>query len=756
MIKYRRYGLFVLLLLLSVVSSVGTATAQSNVRVQEILGRITPQNPVIYFDVIDIQETDTLYVYAESEEIDTRVAICDSDCTEVYVDNDDIDYPDNINSAAEYRVPKGITELAVVVLDCCDDTAEGNFRLLVGVNAPEVVSGVARPLGGDVVNIPSNMPTPEASSSNSGDVSSESNNGGGDSGNNGDLVEVSAPPSDDNPLITGQRQVQELTGFISEDEPTIWFDLFDIPAGQTLFVYAESDEIDTYIVICDIQCEQVYAENDDIDYPSNLNSALEYTIPRDGDYSIAIYDCCSETASGSFRMLLGLNAPDVLVGTALPEGPPIAVLYETDIAVVSSTGGERDEEAVGCSEVQDRPDLSGPELIFESENFVIHYTDQGRDRATDSYVSRVVDAMEEILIIQTQNLGWPLPPPDCGEGGDTRFDVYLLEILDSENILGFAAPGSVIGDNPNSANVEQWASYAYMAIDNDLPVSLMRATAAHEFHHVIQFGYDLGDDVIWFYEATATWMETQTFPEDEDATPYVEALYETTDLCIGSTPSNDNYRLRVYAEWLLIDSIARDLGVDSIERLWETVADFDGMEAFYTFLQQENTTPQAIMMRLGVRNLLNDYALAGRIRDRVRLEGTFGGVGTFTPRRDGVEQLGMDFVRFEGFGSFTFDINQPNLTMYLVGVDGGLGNATVFDLGQRGTVDTTVFTDVYVMILNTDLHDDPDRCRMTDWSLQVSQNTGESLVQALPDFFSAVNFISNSTTVSSSDSDDGK
>lgn len=709
--KYLRYGflMFILMLLVSI-SLIGTVVAQGEVRIQEISGQVSAESPIALYDITGLQASDVLYVYAESGEIDTRVAVCAlGDCGTIYVENDDINYPENVNSAVQYQPTDGVTSVSVAVVDCCNQAASGSFRLLIGLNAPDVLSGTAVPSGNPL-------------------VATADNTGSG----------TSSGTSSGNATLTGERQVQELRGSVSEAIPTVWYDFFDMPAGLTIYLYVESDTIDPFLIVCDIDCEERFAENDDINYPENVNSALEFTFPESGDYSIAILDCCDETASGDFRVLIGIDAPDVLQGTATPVGPSIAILYTPGGATVSTNSEDRVETTADCSQVQERPILSGPEQVIESTNFVMHYTTQGVDASTAEYVQSVVDAMEEILVIQTETFGWPLPPPDCIEGGDTRFDVYLIETLDADSILGYASPGIVVGDNLNSPTVETWSAYSYLVVDNNLPASLMRATAAHEFHHGIQFGYDIADELNWFYEATATWMETQTFPEDEDATPYLEALFQTTDLCVGSRPDDANGGLRIYAEWVLIDSIARDFGPQAIQRMWQTIADFEGMEAFYTFLQAEGTTPQETMMRVGVRNLLQDYALASSFRADVRLEGNINGMGAFAPTRGGVQELGIDYMQITNRGVLNFSVDQANLNLYVVGVDGA-GLASVFDLGQGGAVDTNSFVDAYLMVLNTNTHNSPDSCQTTDYNIQVSDGAGQALAGLVPDVFSAAN-----------------
>ena len=66
---------------------------------------------------------------------------------------------------------------------------------------------------------------------------------------------------------------------------------------------------------------------------------------------------------------------------------------------------------------------------------------------------------------------------------------------------------------------------AYCVLDNDYldprlgldsPIAGLRATAAHELFHAVQFAYDWLED-LWLMEGTATWIEDVTFPGVHDS-----------------------------------------------------------------------------------------------------------------------------------------------------------------------------------------------------------------------------------------------
>jgi hypothetical protein len=675
-------------------------------QIQGFSGVVDASNPTAYYDLFDMRAGDTLYIYAESDEIDPYLVVCDIECQEIMAEDDDSG--GDFNAALSFTFPQD-GDYSIAVLDCCADTASGSFNLLLGYDAPILLSGGGSDTGAQIA-VPYN-PAPETVS-----------------------------PGDFGP---DDRQVQEFTGAVSPEQEYNFYDIYGLQAGQTLYVYAESNEFDTMIVVGDIDFTQELARSDDIS-ENNVNSALEFVVPADGDYSIAITDCCRSDVSGGFRIVLGLNAPDVLQGAARDNGAQIALVYQGQEATV----GDYDRtpaESCDQQEAQARPLLSGSEFTIESQNFIIHYTLSGRDSVTEEYVGAVQSTMEQVLQIETQQMGWPLPPSDCGEGGDTRFDVYLMETL-SEGIMGYAQPGNIVGDNPNSSYLETWAAYSFLVLDNDFnghptPRPAMRVTAAHEFHHGIQFGYDLNDAVNWVYEATSTWMETQTFTQDEDATPYVADLFEYPDLCIGATPDDPNYSTRIYAEWLLIDNIARDYGVEAIKRMWEDFADYEGMDAFYTFLNQIGTTPQEVALRYAIRNLLLDYDLAAKFRGSVRMEGKINGPGVYTPRSSGVQELGADYVQINIPGTYTLTVDYPDLELAVVGIDPASGTAQVFVLGTSGTVDTTPYPVAYVIIFNASQHASPDECTMVNWTLSVANGKGQPAAIPLAETFNASHFV---------------
>jgi hypothetical protein len=117
---------------------------------------------------------------------------------------------------------------------------------------------------------------------------------------------------------------------------------------------------------------------------------------------------------------------------------------------------------------------------------------------------------------ETETLGWREPPND----GDGRTDIYLKE-LGEHGLFGFA------GADPGQSTKAQ---HAYLVVDNDFDpaqydgvaaLESLRVTLAHEYAHVLQYGYDVLADS-WHFESSAVWMEQQVYPEITDWLRYVE------------------------------------------------------------------------------------------------------------------------------------------------------------------------------------------------------------------------------------------
>jgi hypothetical protein len=389
--------------------------------------------------------------------------------------------------------------------------------------------------------------------------------------------------------------------------------------------------------------------------------------------------------------------------------------------------------------LSERPSLGEGERRLGTERFVVHYTTQGQHATTEAYAQAAAEALEEAFSFQIDRLGWPLPPPDCGEGGDERFDLYLLD-LSEQGVFGYAQPEVQVGDNPFTPEVEQYAATSHLVVENDMegfsddPLGAMRATIAHELHHNIQFSFDFGDAYGGPTEWGAVWMETQVYPDEEDAVGYSYMLTRYPDRCLGwqTQDGEDSLHTRIYGEWLIQDSLVRDFGPEDMHRvLWRNVADYEGFDVMLASARQWGVDITDIRANAAIRNLLVDHALPLRWLDPVYIERVITEAGNYEPYRDGVQELGVDYLLIPTTdASYEFRLNDASLTMFLVGLDRVNGKASIFRLGTQASVDLRPFSESFLIILNTRPVRDQYACSFTDWQVTVSETNTSQLARA--------------------------
>ena len=234
-----------------------------------------------------------------------------------------------------------------------------------------------------------------------------------------------------------------------------------------------------------------------------------------------------------------------------------------------------------------RPSLSGPELTYDTPHFQIHYTTSGKDAADSSYIEAMGAELENVWTAELDTMSWLQPPSDESVDGDPDYDVYVEDMQYYGYTFGDgkAAQGSQLGDNENSPDViELNAWHSYIGLENNYhdfpctPLDCIRVTAAHEFNHAIQFGYDAWEET-WLMEATATWMEDEVYDHVNDNLAYLRFYFDDPDLCL---PSLSPYHW--YGDWIFMRFISEHHGGQStVRNVWEHSVDYNSYYGFFAF-----------------------------------------------------------------------------------------------------------------------------------------------------------------------------
>jgi hypothetical protein len=220
-----------------------------------------------------------------------------------------------------------------------------------------------------------------------------------------------------------------------------------------------------------------------------------------------------------------------------------------------------------------------PESPACTPHFCVHWVAEGRDspKLTDldgnedgdgvpDFVEQVEEVAEHVYEVENGQLGWRDPRSDGHVGGGRgKTDVYLAQVGGS--LFGYAAPdrGQAGDDHRLPRHL-----HGYLVLDNDYDpfefpgtksIEDLQVTFAHEYNHILQFGYDAYQDA-WFAESTATWMEDQVYNGINDYLRYVRRWTKLYDTPITATAIRE-YGSAVWNQWL-----SRRYGRSIIRRAW--------------------------------------------------------------------------------------------------------------------------------------------------------------------------------------------
>ncbi|MFZ2949476.1 MAG: MXAN_6640 family putative metalloprotease [Desulfuromonadaceae bacterium] len=221
------------------------------------------------------------------------------------------------------------------------------------------------------------------------------------------------------------------------------------------------------------------------------------------------------------------------------------------------------------------PALSGTELTLLSSGgrFLIHYTLSGTDAVPSlAWVQTVAQTFEDVINYYVSR-GWNQGPTVNG----APYDVYLRELAFS----------GLYGQTTSTARIGFANSYAsFMEIDNNFTDGIytsanggpytalqsLQITAAHEYHHAIQYGYNFYFD-IWYAEATSTWLEDELYDGVNQLYNYIPGWFvnstKSIDLAVGADATTSGAG---YGRWIFNRYLAEQHSTDFIRNSWVSLA----------------------------------------------------------------------------------------------------------------------------------------------------------------------------------------
>lgn len=231
-------------------------------------------------------------------------------------------------------------------------------------------------------------------------------------------------------------------------------------------------------------------------------------------------------------------------------------------------------------------------------HFKIHYNTTGRDIVYQSsvdnspgdghpdFINRIGQYLEYAYTLMVDSLNYLPPPNDMGAGGDDRYDVYLKA---RTNIYGLTQPES---PSIQYSGHHAYTSYMEMHPNYDnfprSPDASAKVTAAHEFFHAIQLGYNaryVENRNIWFMEISSTWMEEIAWPEVNDYFDYLPEFFSTPWKSLTLFNGAHEYGSVVWALFL-----SQRFNVELMHTIWNEAVNYDALNAIESGLESVNSS----------------------------------------------------------------------------------------------------------------------------------------------------------------------
>ena len=238
------------------------------------------------------------------------------------------DFNGSFNAAFDTRIPTD-GDYVLLVTSAPGTDSFGSYELIVGLNEPNVLEGNARPTGNSIAVL-------------------------------------------DPAISRGGIDIQEVTGIISEEEPRQTLTLRPLSAGETLYAYVEatSGDLKPALVIENFNGKPLRGSNLSNELLStNSQLKIENNV-KNLTLSVGNIAGQEDTTTGSYRLLVGTNAPEVLSGKAKPEGLPIIqepIEVSIGSKLVQITGIDQlNEKFNAVAEI--RMDWQDPALAFNPED----------------------------------------------------------------------------------------------------------------------------------------------------------------------------------------------------------------------------------------------------------------------------------------------------------------------------------------------------------------------------------------------------
>lgn len=278
------------------------------------------------------------------------------------------------------------------------------------------------------------------------------------------------------------------------------------------------------------------------------------------------------------------------------------------------------------------------------------------DAVSDERALQVLGYFDAAWTQQVEGAGFPPPLADGVEGGDDRFDVYVVPLPD-----GLA--GVTVANEDASPDDGKHASPAFIQIDPSLTDDLLEVFSHHELQHALQFALDVEEPLMWF-ESTAVFWEVRANPSVEDwhgslpdfqQSPQVP-LFADGALADSLSPRDaDRFEYGAVLFALYLDEVHGDGAGTILREVWQGTPQPDDVE------ENEPDFVDALAARIDLGAAVADFANWRTLVGALSVDGD--GPLEDVPETGAIGTVGLNAATLDG----EQDITEPSEGPYALG-----------------------------------------------------------------------------------------
>lgn len=265
---------------------------------------------------------------------------------------------------------------------------------------------------------------------------------------------------------------------------------------------------------------------------------------------------------------------------------------------------------------------------------------------TEATANTFLDALEHSYEVEVEDMGWLAPQ------GDGQ---YLL-------------PAYVENQNTNGAYTyvqechNEYMPYISTGKNSWQDPDWGDTMASHEFNHTLQFHYSFAPQ-LWWWEATATWIESYVYPSITEWSWYVQGYTENPQIAFSASDQQDQdifYHMYGMALWAFyVDEYMG--GQEKVREIWENSRRDHGTDdlTISDMMDELEVDWEAAFVDFTARNAVMDYnehAILPAMK-MVDTVDSFPAEGE-SSRSTKPQGYGENYVKFEkGFDDGTLTVN---------------------------------------------------------------------------------------------------